>query len=69
MKPLSKGDPCRVRILAGGAKVDAIYIRHLFDKDHLVNVNGLYFVAIGFIPKKADPIYAWARFIGPAGVR
>jgi len=62
MKPLSKGDPCRVR-LQSGEVVDAVYDEpmssYICKKHHHVEINNLPMVA---------GKYGRCRFVGPACV-
>lgn len=71
MKPLSKGDTCRVRLHAGEA-VDAVYDRVAypsFEKAHWVTVNGLPCYASSGAPHPENQFdHACVRFIGPSCV-
>lgn len=60
MKPLSKGDTCKVRLHTGEV-VDAVYDRAcVTEKHHSVFVNGQFLIA-GSIKR-----FAHCRFVGPA---
>lgn len=66
MKPLSKGDPCRVRLHTGEV-VDAVYEceSEAGGKTHLVRLNNKYWCdrVMGSICTKDVSI---GRFVGPA---